>query len=176
MELDSETTLGDTPAHYAAFGGANKCIRILSDHLADITKVNNTDQTPISISAERGKESTMELIRALAVDGEDLVMKRRRHVELKRQKNIRIKKGILLGRDVDGSEGGVEFVVPYSAHLSEESKYTVACGLRSAGVVQDVMVSGMMRAEPTVIEYKKKFQAENRKREIVRSMDFLKRL
>lgn len=177
MELDGETTLGNTAAHYAAYGGeGNGCIRLLSDNLADIMKSNNRDETPITISAEKGKESTMELIRALAVEGEDLVMKRRRHVELKRQKIIREKKGILLGRDVDGSEGGVEFVVPYNAHLNEESKYTVACGLRSAGVVQDVLMNGKMRAEPIVRERKKLFAKENKQREIIRSLDFLKRL
>jgi len=175
-ELDGETTKGNTAAHYAAMGGNGSCIRILSDHLADIMKANRRDETPITISAMRGKESTMELIKVLAVEGEDLVMKRRRHVELKRQQNIREKKGKLLGRDVDGSEGGREFIVPYSAHLNEESKYSVSCGLRSAGVVEDALSSGVMRVVPKCVEAKKLHGKQRKEREIVRSLSFLKRL
>ena len=112
FDQDSETKLGNTAAHYAAMGGANNCIRLLSDNLANIMKSNLKDETPVTISASKGKESTMELIKSLALDGEDLTMKRRRYIELRRQNEIRRKKGILFGRDIDGGEGGNEFVVP----------------------------------------------------------------
>ena len=76
------------------------------------------------------------------------------------------KKGKLLGRDVDGSEGGREFIVPYSAHLNEESKYSVSCGLRSAGVVEDALSSGVMRAVPKCVEAKKLHGKQRKEREI----------
>ena len=68
-------------------------------------KSNLKDETPVTISASKGKESTMALINSLAVQGEDLAMKRRRYNELRRQNEIRRKKGILFGRDIDGGEG-----------------------------------------------------------------------
>ena len=83
LGIDDATTLGNTAAHFAAMGGANDCIRLLSDNLADIMKANLSDETPIGICASRGKESTMALIKALAVEGEDLVMKRRRVLEVR---------------------------------------------------------------------------------------------
>ena len=88
-DIDASTTVGNTAAHFAAMGGSNDCIRLLSDNLADIMKTNLSDETPIGICAARGKESTMALIKALAVEGEDLVMRRRRVLE--------VRGGIVLG-------------------------------------------------------------------------------
>jgi len=69
-DIDAATTLGNTAAHFAAMGGSNDCIRLLSDNLADIMKPNLIDETPIGICSSRGKESTMALIKSLAVEGE----------------------------------------------------------------------------------------------------------
>jgi hypothetical protein len=174
-DVDDQTTLGNTAAHYAAMGGANDCIRLLSDELADIMMGNNVDQTPINICAARGKESTMDLIKALAVDGEDLVMRRRRANEVVRQEEMRRKKGILYGRDLDGGEGGNEFIVPTHAHLNDESKYHVSCGLRARGTIDNVISASRGTAEPQIIKRKKERAERDKGREGVRAFGFMKR-
>ena len=83
LDIDATTSIGNTAAHFAAMGGSNDCIRLLSDNLADIMKKNLNEETPIGICESRGKESTMALINALAVEGEDLVMRRRRVIEVR---------------------------------------------------------------------------------------------
>ncbi|GMH87196.1 hypothetical protein TrST_g6235 [Triparma strigata] len=173
FDQDCATKLGNTAAHYAAMGGANGCIRLLSDNLADIMKSNLKDETPVTISASKGKESTMALINSLAVQGEDLAMKRRRYNELRRQNEIRRKKGILFGRDIDGGEGGNEFVVPFNARLNEENKFFVSCGLRSSGTVKSVLSAGIAASAPIVFQRRKAQEADRAKREGVRSLMFL---
>ena len=107
FDVDTATVLGNTASHYAATTGANGCIRLLSDELADITRRNVAGRDPADICAMRGGEgSTRDLIRSLAIGGEDLTMRRRRHIELRRQNGVRKKKGVLFGRDMDGGEGG----------------------------------------------------------------------
>ena len=175
LDVDAETVLGSTPAHYAATGGANGCIKLLSDHLADLMKQNLRRETPIMLAKQLGKENTEELINLLAVEGEDMVMKRRRHVELRRQHEYRRKKAVLFGRDIDGGEGGTEFVVPTHARLNDHSKLVVACGLRSAGVVTNVVQSGLMMALPEIEKRHAERAEENKKREGVRTMGFLMR-
>ena len=173
--MDDQTVMGNTAAHYAAQGGSNDCIRLLSDELADIMMSNNDNQTPINICAARGKESTMNLIKALAVDGEDLVMRRRRANELKRQEELRRKKGVLFGRDLDGGEGGNEFVVAASAHLNDEAKYFVSCGLRGRGVVDGVVSASLGRAEGESLRRKKERAEKDLGRDAVRVFGFMKR-
>ena len=117
----------------------------------------------------------MALIQALAVDGEDLTMKRRRYIELRRQNEIRRKKGILFGRDIDGGEGGNEFVVPSTARLNDENKYFVSCGLRSSGSVNSIISVGVQLAAPVVARDRKNREVDRVKREGVRSLMFLSR-
>ena len=136
-------------------------------------KSNLKDETPVTISASKGKESTMALINSLAVQGEDLAMKRRRYNELRRQNEIRRKKGILFGRDIDGGEGGNEFVVPFNARLNEENKFFVSCGLRSSGTVKSVLSAGIAASAPIVFQRRKAQEADRAKREGVRSLMFL---
>ncbi|GMI43584.1 hypothetical protein TeGR_g4360 [Tetraparma gracilis] len=183
FDVDDATVLGNTAAHYAALGGgglvggagANDCIRELADQLADIMRANKQGVTPINICALRGKESTTALIRALAVDGEDLVMRRRRANELRRQEDLRRKKSVLLGRDCGGGEGGAEFLVPNSAHLTEEAKYVVACGLRGRGVVANIVATGAGRAEPELARRERERREKQKKRETGRVFGFLGR-
>ena len=109
------------------------------------------------------------------MDGEDLLMRRRRANELKRQEELRRKKAILYGRDLDGGEGGNEFVVPHSAHLSDVSKYHVSCGLRSRGVVDNFVSAGLGRAAPEAKKVKRMKEEKEKRREGARVFGFLGR-
>ncbi|GMI34975.1 hypothetical protein TrCOL_g10986 [Triparma columacea] len=173
LDIDAVTSIGNTAAHFAAMGGSNDCIRLLSDNLADIMKKNLNEETPIGICESRGKESTMALINALAVEGEDLVMRRRRVIELRRQNEIRRKKSVLFGRDIVGSEGASEFTVPSQAYLNNSSKYGVACGLRASAFVESSSKNGLFLATPQVMRERRKIKERKEEMEVVRSMNFL---
>jgi len=88
-------------------------------------------------------------------------MRRRRANELKRQEELNRKKRVPFGRDLDGGEGGNEFVVAASAH---EAKYVVSCGLRGRGVVVDGVVKASLGKEEGESLRRKKERAEKDRR------------
>jgi hypothetical protein len=97
---------------------------------------------------------------------DDLMMQRRRNVELKRQLGIRKKKQILFGRDIDGSEGGKEFNVPQKAHLSDFAKVQVGVGVRAQGEVSKMLSYGLEEAYPAALEKERnrlRMQSKNKR-------------
>ena len=74
-----------------------------------------------------------------------------------------------------GSEGANEFTVPANAYLNKDSKYAVACGLRASGFVESSSKNGLYLAAPVVAAARRTRREEEKEREIVRSLNFLKK-
>uniref|UniRef100_A0A7S3XYC5 Uncharacterized protein n=2 Tax=Heterosigma akashiwo TaxID=2829 RepID=A0A7S3XYC5_HETAK len=133
---------GNSPVHHACMGSHLNCVKILIDALADLTITNHAGLTPLDIASSQCNFQTgVKLIEENQLPVRAAALAGRRAAAIDAHAGRRRLRQALLGRDVDGLEGGSHCkVLEADTLLTEQLVHEVNVNKKVDGFLQKVIM------------------------------------